>query len=55
MEILNIIAAIATIGSFILSLIVLNKVTNIENKINTKQTVKGDKNITSGRDSNVTR
>lgn len=60
METLNIIAAVATILSFILSLLVYTKVNKIDKSINVKKikkgknnTIKGNKNIVSGRDSNI--
>ncbi|UTN05458.1 hypothetical protein L0669_05980 [Flavobacterium bizetiae] len=62
MEILNIIAAVATILSFILSLLVYTKVSKIDKSINVKKIKKGKKNVIkgkdnvlSGRDSNILR
>lgn len=60
MEILNIIASLATIFSFILALLVYNKVAKIDKSLNVKKikkeknnTVKGNDNIVSGRDNNI--
>lgn len=60
MDTLNLLASIATILSFLISLFVLNKVNNIDKSIKIKknnkvhkQDVKGDNNVTSGRDSNI--
>jgi hypothetical protein len=58
MEILNILASIATILSLIISILVYNKVSKIDNSIKTKEKknspqVKGNRNVTSGRDSNI--
>jgi hypothetical protein len=62
MDILNIIAAFATILSFIVSILVYNKVNKIDKSINIKKikkeknnTIKGNDNIVSGRDSNIKR
>jgi hypothetical protein len=62
MDILNIIAAFATILSFIVSILVYNKVNKIDKSINIKKskkeknnTIKGNDNVVSGRDSNIKR
>ncbi|MBF4515183.1 hypothetical protein IRZ71_02465 [Flavobacterium sp. ANB] len=62
MDILNIIAAFATILSFIVSILVYNKVNKIDKSINMKKskkeknnTIKGNDNVVSGRDSNIKR
>jgi hypothetical protein len=57
----NFIASIATILSFLISLFVLNKVIKIDKSINVKkskknnQKIKGDNNVLSGKNTNVTK
>lgn len=68
METFNIIAGVASIVSLIISIFAINKVYKVEKNINisvdkstgknqsqnqTKQSIKGDNNIQSGRDTNV--
>ncbi|SNB22489.1 hypothetical protein KU06062604_780009 [Flavobacterium psychrophilum] len=61
METLNTISSVLSIISFLISLFVVNKVYKIDKSISVKnnkkgnQEIKGDKNITSGRDSNITK
>lgn len=53
METINILGSFASITSLIISIIVLNKVKKIDKS--TKQDIKGNDNIVSGRDSNIKR